>query len=74
MLENGAIEEVSNHKNISNSKAIGFDEICHYLDGKINKEQLIDLASQKTRNYAKRQLTWFRNKCKNAIKLSSNAY
>jgi tRNA dimethylallyltransferase len=32
-----------------------------HFEGKITLEQAIDLIKQKTRNYAKRQLTWFKN-------------
>ncbi|MEO0130875.1 MAG: tRNA (adenosine(37)-N6)-dimethylallyltransferase MiaA, partial [candidate division WOR-3 bacterium] len=31
-----------------------------YLKGKLSKEEMISLAKKNTRNYAKRQLTWFR--------------
>ena len=71
MLESGAIEEVDNLllQNLSlNSpitKTIGFLEIRDYLLGKLSQAQAIAIASQKTRNYAKRQLTWFRNQFKN---------
>jgi tRNA dimethylallyltransferase len=74
MLESGAIQEVEKliklgaGNNSSIAKTIGFVEIKDYLEGKINKEQLIEICSQKTRNYAKRQLTWFRNQFKDPRK------
>lgn len=40
---------------------LGLIEICDYIKGKISLEEMISIASQKTRNYAKRQYTWFRN-------------
>jgi tRNA dimethylallyltransferase len=67
MFENGAVNEVENlvkqapDKDSLVTKTIGYEEIKDYLAGKISKEQAIEIASQKTRNYAKRQLTWFRN-------------
>ncbi len=67
MFKNGAVEEVENllkqnpNEDSSISKTIGFLEITDYLQGRISKEQAIEIASKKTRNYAKRQLTWFRN-------------
>lgn len=68
MLRKGAIEEVKNFINIEPnflnltiSKTLGFEEISSFLQEKINYEQMIKLGSQKTRNYAKRQLTWFRH-------------
>jgi len=67
MLENGAIKEVKDLLRLKPSddsgiiKTIGFLEIKDYLLEKIDKKELVEKATQKTRNYAKRQLTWFRN-------------
>ena len=67
MLKNGAIEEVQSllNQGINNemqiTKTLGFAEICDFLLGKKNKEKIIEISTQKTRNYAKRQLTWFRH-------------
>lgn len=67
MIENGAVKEVENLYSLNYSpalpvmKAVGVREIKLWLDGKINKEQAIEKAQQISRNYAKRQLTWFRN-------------
>ncbi len=41
-------------------QAIGYKEIWSYLDGEISLEDAINLMKKNTRNYAKRQLTWFR--------------
>lgn len=66
MLENGWIEEcqylLENKKDISKIKDIGYQEVFDYLKGNISKEEMIEIISKKTRNYAKRQLTWMRNK------------
>ncbi|MGV2432200.1 MAG UNVERIFIED_CONTAM: hypothetical protein LVQ98_02175 [Rickettsiaceae bacterium] len=43
------------------TKPIGFDEISQYLSGKITKEEAINIACAKTRQYAKRQITWFKH-------------
>lgn len=64
MLEQGAIDEVKNlvaDDNCSVTKTLGFHEIKNFLSGEITREKMIEIATQKTRNYAKRQLTWFRN-------------
>jgi len=45
-------------------KEIGYKEIYWYLSGKSNLVQTKDLIKQKTRRYAKRQLTWFRHQIK----------
>lgn len=42
------------------SQAIGYKELLPYLEGKSTLEDCINLLKQKTRNYAKRQMTWFR--------------
>lgn len=40
--------------------AVGYREVKDYLDGKILKEEALEKMKQNTRNYAKRQLTWWR--------------
>ncbi len=42
--------------------AIGYKEMIPYLNGNVSKEDIIAAISQNSRRYAKRQLTWFRNK------------
>ena len=66
MLNMGAILEVKNFlklgisKNRSISKAIGVAEIKDFIKKKINKDEVIEKISIKTRQYAKRQVTWAR--------------
>ncbi|WP_313234533.1 tRNA (adenosine(37)-N6)-dimethylallyltransferase MiaA [Sporosarcina ureae] len=43
-------------------QAIGYKELISYFDGLLTKEQAIEAVMKNTRNYAKRQLTYFRNK------------
>lgn len=65
MLKDGVIEEVINLKNKHPSggvtKAIGYPEICDYLDGVFSKQEMLDKILLATRHYAKRQMTWFRH-------------
>ena len=42
------------------SQAIGYKELLPYFDGERTLVECIEILKQKTRNYAKRQLTWFR--------------
>ncbi len=42
-------------------KTIGYKEVVNYLNWKFSKEECIELVKKHNRNYAKRQLTWFRN-------------
>ena len=49
-------------KNPTLLKALGIPQLHDYLMGKCSLQQAKEKAQQITRNYAKRQLTWFRNK------------
>lgn len=66
MVEDGLLEEVKNlcsmgmAQGIRATKAIGYVEILDYLEGLITYEEAIEKIKQHSRNYAKRQLTWFR--------------
>ena len=67
MLQEGLIEEVKHLYNLyPNSKqlktTIGYKEIINYLDQNISLDYAIDKIKQNSRNYAKRQYTWFNNK------------
>jgi tRNA dimethylallyltransferase len=42
-------------------KAVGVRELATHLSGELTLEHAISDLKQATRNYAKRQLTWFRN-------------
>ena len=54
-------ELLKKHGRIQNFiETIGYKEILAYLDGILTFEEAIDKLKQHTRNYAKRQLTWFR--------------
>ena len=43
-------------------KGIGYRELFPYFNGEISLDQAIDKIKLDSRHYAKRQLTWFRNK------------
>lgn len=65
MVETGLIEEtkalLQKHGKIPNLvNTIGYREIISYLDNNCSLEEALDLLKKNTRNYAKRQLTWFR--------------
>lgn len=67
MFEQGAIEEVEALLRLGLSrempvmKAIGVPQISALLRGELTREQVIAQAAAATRQYAKRQMTWFRN-------------
>ena len=66
MMENGLLEECIKLKNLGynsdmqSMQGIGYKEILYYLENKITLEDAVDMIKQGSRNYAKRQLTWFR--------------
>lgn len=62
MLASGAIEEVAALHNASETcrKAIGIPQIRAHLSGELTREQCADRIAAATRQYAKRQRTWFR--------------
>ena len=63
IMKSGAIQEVETLRNIASNtcrKAIGFREIESYLDGEVSFERCEELILFATRQYAKRQRTWFR--------------
>ena len=65
MIETGLVEEtkrlLSKHGRIPNlTDTIGYREIIGYLDNLYSLEEAKELLKKNTRNYAKRQLTWFR--------------
>jgi tRNA dimethylallyltransferase len=62
MLDHGALEEVASLKTVSANceKAIGFREIRALIAGEIDRATCEDLINAATRQYAKRQETWFR--------------
>lgn len=66
MIDEGLLEEVKNLKeagltaDMQSMKGIGYKEFFYYLEEKITLDKAIDKIKQGSRNYAKRQLTWFR--------------
>jgi len=63
MMENGLLEEVKNlypHRNLTTLQTVGYQELFEYLEGNKTLEAAVDKIKQNSRNYAKRQLTWWR--------------
>jgi tRNA dimethylallyltransferase len=63
MVERGLLDEAAalyplKHLNALNT--VGYSEVFDYMDGKYSMDKAIDKIKQNTRNFAKRQLTWFR--------------
>jgi tRNA dimethylallyltransferase len=68
MVESGLVEEVKGlvddglGEALINKKIVGYTEILDAFEGKHSIPEAVNLIKQHTRNYAKRQLTWFRNR------------
>ena len=78
MVAKGALEEVATARRAyptadqgqAGFKALGFRELAQHLDGALSLEDAVAAAQQATRNYAKRQTTWFRRQLSGAIFLT----
>lgn len=65
MLENGLIEEANLLKNfpeVQAAQGIGYKEFFPYFNGNASLEEVAEEIKLHSRRYAKRQLTWFRNR------------
>lgn len=48
------------YRRLNALQTVGYSELIDFIDGKISREQAIEAIKTHTRQYAKRQLTWFR--------------
>ncbi len=66
MFEDGLVDEVKNlvcqgaRDALTSRQAIGYKEVIDYLDGNATLEDSKELIKQRSRRYAKRQLSWFK--------------
>ncbi len=66
MMKNNLVDEVIKLKemgynsDMQSMKGIGYKEILYYLNDEISLNEAVEMIKQGSRNYAKRQLTWFR--------------
>jgi len=67
MIDNGLVDEVTQLLNsglspeLPSMQAIGYKELISHLQGEISLKDAIELIKKKSRNFAKRQYTWFRS-------------
>jgi tRNA dimethylallyltransferase len=64
MMKRGLLDEAKSFydlRHFNALKTVGYKEIYSYLDGEHDLKTAIEKIKQHTRNYAKRQLTWFKN-------------
>jgi tRNA dimethylallyltransferase len=66
MIDNGLINEVKNlllkgyNEKLHSMSSLGYPEIIAYIKGEMSLDEAAETIKKNTRNYAKRQLTWFR--------------
>jgi tRNA dimethylallyltransferase len=63
MIAKGLEKEVKDllpFRHLNALQTVGYAEMFDYLDGKISREAAAELIKQHTRQYAKRQMTWFK--------------
>ena len=74
MVKDGLEEEaygLIKFKEYNALNTVGYKEYFSYFDGKLSKEEAINKIKQSTRNYAKRQITWFK-KYNNALEFKTD--
>jgi tRNA dimethylallyltransferase len=64
MMTHGLVGEVMRLRGMplgkTSQQAIGYKEIAGYLEGNMSLDEAVRLIKKRSKNYAKRQLTWFR--------------
>lgn len=64
MMQEGLLQEVENlipYQHLKSLQTVGYTELFTHLNGKDTLDHAVEKIKQHSRNYAKRQLTWFRN-------------
>lgn len=64
MMNEGLLEEVKQlreYRHLQSLQTVGYKELFEFLDGSCSLEYAIEKIKQHSRNYAKRQMTWYRN-------------
>ncbi|MDD4363755.1 MAG: tRNA (adenosine(37)-N6)-dimethylallyltransferase MiaA [Atribacterota bacterium] len=67
MIRDGLIEETNyilkkyNCEHSNSMQGLGYKQISLFLKGKIKKEEAVEKIKKETRNFAKRQISWFKN-------------
>jgi tRNA dimethylallyltransferase len=65
MMAAGLLAEVQSlfdKRQLNALRTVGYRELYEFIEGQRNLESAVDKIKQHSRNYAKRQLTWFKNK------------
>jgi len=62
MIQDGLVEEarkLMEHKHLNALNTVGYKELFQFFDGKLKLDQAIEQIKNNTRNYARKQITWF---------------
>lgn len=63
MMQEGLLEEAKqlySLRTLKNLQTVGYSELFEYMDGNYTLEEAVEKIKQHSRNYAKRQMTWFK--------------
>ena len=63
MISDGLVEEARSllsFRKLNALQTVGYSELFDYFDGNVSFKDAVEKIKQNTRNYAKRQMTWFR--------------
>ena len=63
MIEEGLVDEVKKllpYRNLNALQTVGYAEIFDFFEGKVSLDHAVDVIKRNTRQYAKRQMTWFK--------------
>lgn len=63
MMQQGLLEEAKSlylHKKLHTLNTVGYTELFDFIEDKLSLQEAVDLIKQNSRNYAKRQITWFK--------------
>ena len=80
MFKDGFIDEVKMlrdmgyKEDLNSMQGLGYKQIIKHLNGIYTEEKAIDLIKMETRHYAKRQMTWFKNKINNIEWINLDEY
>jgi len=64
MLQKGFLKEAESlfeYRQLPALKTVGYTELFDFFEGSLEWQVAVDLIKQKTRNYAKRQITWYKH-------------
>lgn len=76
MMDEGFLEEAKkliSYKHLNALQTVGYKELFDFIEGKYGLQDAVRLIKQRTRNYAKRQMTWF-NKDKEIVWILPGEY